>query len=224
MNKKIAFLLVTLFMFTICHAQDSYGYEDNDSYQYSEKTWRKKYFNLNFINTKKIQNGDFDLKSNYGASFTIGRTFFLHKKPIANMIKFGIDATWFEMNYTNYQIKYIGYDEESYDFEYQGEISMHVGPSITIQPINNLNVHCYFRYAPSLSILYSGNIYYNYATFFVGGVSAYYRFIGLGIESRFGNCNYKEFGGEDASEEFGEEMPSNKAKFKGWRAYLTFRF
>lgn len=41
-----------------------------------------------------------DLKSNYGASFTTGRTFYLHK-PIGGFLRFGIDVTWFDLNYTN---------------------------------------------------------------------------------------------------------------------------
>lgn len=69
--------------------------------------WRKKYVNFSFTNMKMKQDGVSDLKSNYGAAFTVGRTFYLHylhQKPIASMIRFGVDATWFDLNYANYKI------------------------------------------------------------------------------------------------------------------------
>lgn len=81
MKRKITLLLISLLTISVCFAQ-------NDEYK-----WRKKYVNLGFINTTMSQDGKSDLRSNYGASFTVGRTYFLHKKPIAGVFRFGIDAT-----------------------------------------------------------------------------------------------------------------------------------
>lgn len=186
----------------------------------NDDTWRKKYINLGFINTAMSQDGVSDLKSNYGASFTTGKTFYLHK-PIGGFLRFGIDATWCDLNYASYKIKHITYwGTDSYQY-HQGEISMHVGPSVTIRPVGELIVHGYFRYAPSFSVLYADEIFYgNYATFFVGGASISYGMIGLGIESRFGDCKYKELIGGDE----GDNLPISKIKYNGWKAYLTFRF
>lgn len=208
MKRKITLLLISILTVTVCFAQS-----DDDR-------WRKKYINLGFINTTMSQDEQPDLKSNYGASFTVGRTFYLHR-PIGGFLRFGIDATWFDLNYTNYKIKHITYWEtDNYQY-HQGEVSMHIGPSITIRPIGKLNIHGYFRYAPSLSALYADDTFYgNYATFFVGGASISYGVIGLGIETRFGNCKYKEFGADS-------DEPSSsisKTKHNGWKAYLTFRF
>jgi len=182
--------------------------------------WRKNYINLGYVNTTMEQDGSLDLNSNFGATFSIGRTFFLHKRPIGGVFRFGIDATWFDINYTNYKIKNIT-NEDTKNNEYQqGEISMNVGPSITIKTVGKLTIHGYFRYAPSFSGLYNNDTFYgNYATFFVGGASISYCAIGLGIESRFGDCKYKEIG---SSKE--EVATNNKTKYNGWRAYLTFRF
>ena len=164
--------------------------------------------------------GQPDLKSNYGASFTSGRTIYLHN-PIGDFLCFGLDATWCDISYTNYKIKHITYlGTESYQY-HQGEFSMHIGPSITISPVENLNIHGYFRYAPFISILYAKESYYgNYTNSYVGGASISYGVIGLGIESRSGDCNYKEYIPD------GEEMSSSiiNNKFKGWKAYLTLRF
>lgn len=182
---------------------------------------RKKYINLSFTNMKMTQDGFPKLESNYGTAFTVGRTFYFHKKPIAGILRFGIDATWFDINYTNYKIKHITYlNTENYEY-HQADISMHIGPSITINPIGKLNIHGYFRYAPSFSALYMNDTFYgNYATFFVGGVSISYRAIGLGFESRFGDCKYKEFGSD--SDEV--NAINTKTQYNGWRTYLTFRF
>lgn len=206
--KRLTLLLFFIITVSVCFAQNE------------EDRWRKKYINFGFINTTMSQNGMPDLKSNYGASFTIGRTFYLHK-PIGGFLRFGIDVTWFDLNYTNYKIKHITYREtDNYQY-HQGEVSMHIGPSIYIRPIGKLNIHGYFRYAPSFSALYADEIFYgNYATFFVGGASISYGVMGLGIETRFGDCKYKEFGSD--GEEQGHSI--SKTKHNGWKAYLTFRF
>ena len=92
-----------------------------------------------------------ELKSNYGASFTVGRTFFLHKKPIGGFLRLGIDATWLDVNYTNYKIKHITYwGTNRYEY-HQGDLSVHIGPSITLTPTKKLYVHGYFRYVPTLT-------------------------------------------------------------------------
>lgn len=207
---KIILFIVFLFAFVATQAQEN-G---------KEAKLRKKYINLSFVNMTMKQDGLPNLKSNYGAAFTVGRTFYLHKHPIAGMLRFGIDAIWFDLNYANYKIEHIthwGTDE--YDY-HQGEISMHVGPSVVLNPVSKLNIHAYFRYAPTFSALYADDTFYgNYATLFVGGGSVSYGVIGLGIESRFGSCDYKEFGADEE-----EGSGTLKTKLTGWRAYVTFRF
>ena len=88
MKRKITLLLISILTVSVCFAQS-----DDDR-------WKKKYINLGFINTTMSQDGLPDLKSNYGVSFTVGRTFYLHR-PIGGFLRFGIDATWFDLNYTN---------------------------------------------------------------------------------------------------------------------------
>ena len=209
MKRKITLLLISILTVSICFAQS-----DDDR-------WRKKYRNIGFINTTMSQDGQPDLKSNYGASFTVGRTFYLHK-PIGGFLRFGIDATWFDLNYTNYKIKHItNWGTDNYQY-HQGEVSMHIGPSITIRPVGKLNIHGYVRYAPSFSALYADDAFYgNYATFFVGGASISDGVFGLGFETRFGNCEYEVFG---ADSDDNNKSPINETIYNGWKAYLTFRF
>lgn len=204
--KKII-LLAVLIVSSVC----SYAQE-------TDKEWRKKFINLSFTNATMSQDNVQDLKSNYGAAFTVGRTYLLHK-PIGDMLRFGIDATWFDINYTNYDIEHITYWETNKYQYHQAEISMHVGPSVTFEPINKLAIQAYFRYAPTFATLYTGNdktFYGNYATLWVAGGSISYGVIGLGIESRFGNTNYKPLGSSDSE--------SIKSSLSGLRAYLTFKF
>ena len=64
------------------------------------------YLNIGYVESKLKQDDWEQLKSDWGASITIGKTFFLHKKPIANFIRLGIDATWFDLTYANYKLDY----------------------------------------------------------------------------------------------------------------------
>ena len=213
------------------------------------ETPRKKYFNIGFVNQKfttpSYYGFDQKLKSNYGVSISRGRTYFLHKKPLARMIRFGIDATWIDINFTNYKLQYEyggsdysfgygGYEEETETTNfYQVEVAMQVGPSITVSPIKNLNVNAYFRYAPGFSGLYDSDSFHGaFSSYFVGGGTVYYKMIGVGVEARFGSCKYKTAGFlEELEEEFGYEsgdeqksMGNEKSKFSGMRVYVTFRF
>lgn len=167
------------------------------------------------------------VKSNYGASFTVGRTYFMHRRPIAGMLRFGLDATWLDINYANYTFEF---HEEEYEPEsmnlHQAELAMQVGPSISINPVGKLNIHTYFRYAPTFSGLYGGNEFLsNYATVFVGGGAVSYGKIGLGVEARFGDCRYKNLFGGGEEESDGEASGGvQKTAFSGLRVYLSIRF
>lgn len=186
--------------------------------QEKDNEWRKKFINLSFTNATLSQDNTHDLKSNYGVAFTVGRTYFLHK-PIGNMLRFSIDATWFDINYTNYDIEHITHwGTNKYQY-HQGEVSMHVGPSVTFEPFKRFTLHAYFQYAPTFAVIYTENddlFYGNYASMWVTGGNVSYGFIGLGIESRFGNLSYKPFKSAD-SENF-------NACLSSFRAYLTFKF
>lgn len=186
--------------------------------QETGKEWRKKFINLSFTNATISQDYVQDLKSNYGAAFTVGRTFFLHK-PIGDMLRFGIDATWFDINYTNYDIEHITFWETNKYQYHQGEVSMHIGPSITFEPFKIFTLHAYFQYAPTFATLYTGDsktFYGNYASLWVTGGNISYGVVGLGIESRFGKTNYKPLGSSDSD--------NINSSLSGFRAYLTFKF
>lgn len=210
-KQKISLFILLLFISVA-------GYSQN-----SDDTGRRrnKYINISFASSTMEQDNFPKLKSNYGVGFTVGKTFYLHKQPIANCLRFGIDATWFDINYTNYKIERITYwGTDKYDY-HQGEVSMHVGPSLTITPVKNLYIVGYIRYAPTFSGLYANDKFSgNYASMFVGGASLSYGVVGLGIESRFGNSKHNAFSFDKNS----KDVDKVKTTCCGFRAFISFRF
>ena len=208
MKKVIYFILFLLSFPYIASAQSD-----------TDKCWKKKYRNIGFVKSTMSQEGFPDLKSNYGANLTFGRTYYLHKTPVLNLIKFGIDATWFDLNYTNFDILY---EEEGYSEKYQlhqAEVAMQVGPSITLMPFPKFNIHTYFRYAPSFSCNYVDEEFQgNYATFFVTGGTVSYKNFGLGMEARFGHTEFEPF------LYYEDPIEKVKTKTKGFRAFITLKF
>lgn len=205
--KKVLFLFFLSMQVLSMGAQES-----------NDRGMSKKFTNLSFTSAKMSRDDMPDLKSRFGAAITGGRTFFLHK-PIANVLSFGIDATWFDLNYANYQIEQKDYSDTKKYQCHQGEFSMHLGPSITIEPAKRFALHAYFQYAPTFAALYSEDdkiFYGNYASLWIAGGNISYCGVGLGIESRFGSTTYKPLSSSE-----GDKIHS---KLSGFRAYLTFLF
>lgn len=238
-------LLLVSAMLCVCFsaaAQDDSGVDRPD------KMVRKKFFNISYVADKiKPTDGSLDLgdimdetsgivdgkneglKNNWGLSLTRGRTYMLHKKPIARLLSIGLDVSFCDLTYSNYTMEGMDLDDgsEGYDETYGSSesVDMHkaeyaflVGPSITITPGKSLTVAAYARYAPSFSCIYVDDSFYgNYATFFNVGASLTWKKIGVGIEARMGSCKYKNFAG-------GDDFMASKLKTSGFRAFLQFRW
>ena len=71
--------------------------------------FHRKYRNFSWSQNTMASGGD-KQKSELGFAFTSGRTYFLHGKPIAGLLKVGIDATWADINYTKYEDIRLGED------------------------------------------------------------------------------------------------------------------
>ena len=180
---------------------------------------RGSYFNIGYVNSKLNQDEIGKIENDWGAFFATGKTFYLHKKPILNFIKFGIDATWFDLSYSQYKLETL-WDEETF---HHAEASMHVGPSVTFTPVNGLNISGYFRYAPTFSAIYStaNNYSLGYATRFVGGASLSYKVFGVGFESRFGKSDLEPFNVLLDEDGEGDKVST---RLTGFRVYITFRY
>lgn len=86
-------------------------------YQEIEAHWkRNKYVNIGYsAPALSIENIPEKVKSDYSFSIVNGRTFYLHKKPLFNMIKFGLDFGYIDINFAQYNP--IGGDDEGFDDE-----------------------------------------------------------------------------------------------------------
>ena len=189
------------------------------------------------------------IKPEFGAMINRGRTFYLHKKPIANFLNIGIDATWIDLNYAMYK----PFAETTL---HQAELAMQVGPSLTFTPVKRLQVHLYGRYAPTFAMRYDSDQFGgNYASIFVAGGNLSFGFFGVGAEYRWGNnMTYKAFDFSKVTDMIGgivgglegEDQPAEafvtrtgttdttteetspffgtKNALKGLRVYVTFRF
>ena len=104
-----------------------------------------------------------DIKSNIGVSLQYGKSFRLHKKPIANVLQFYLDYTGIDLSFNHYKIgneginvfnsaaKYEvregrnGTTLNSYYYipwnleKYEGSYGMTLGPSITVAPFTHIN-------------------------------------------------------------------------------------
>lgn len=226
--RTLAVALIAMVFTVSGHASDS---EDMPA--------RNKFTNIGFSYSKLKQDGMPELKSDIGVNFTKGTTYFLHK-PIAHRLRFGIDAVWTDINYSNYKVTYINPEYPEYPDKttmHEVEIGVQVGPSANFNIHRNSELHAYFRYAPSFSGFYNGDEFQaGFGNFFVGGASVSWKFIGAGIEARFGSSKYKQYlslsdyGHDDYDTTYVEEQEEEsgsdkvKTKFHGYRAYITFRF
>ena len=228
---------------------------DTQKQQRLDHVWqRSKYRNISFVKQSLQEEGGKGEKwnSDFAFALTMGRTYYLHRKPILNMIKFGIDCTFLDLNYANYG-KISNYALEGdgkpadptpdYPYEqkeeknigrHQFEYSMHVGPSITVNHFDHLKLSAYFRYAPTFSgILIDDDFSCNYASFFVSGAAISYKLISFGIEGRWGKAKYNNFSMNNfADENLDVEKPGlndvvkkSKRQFKtnSVRFYISFR-
>ena len=204
MGKKfIIAVLLVFFMTSICSAQET----DNEVW-----TKRKKYFNIAYTNLNLRIADTYDAKSKFALGMNMGRVFYLHKKPLLNLMKFGIDDSFIGINYANFNNEDIipGYagllgdlnDMASSDYsDYEDEdnnigshlvdVYLKVGPSLTINPVDKLKVHLYFHYVPTYSmLLLDSNFSHTYESCFDYGASISYKVIGLGIEYRWGHAKH----------------------------------
>lgn len=77
----------------------------NDETARQQKIWRKSNPLTLSIGGQKLTNMDADIKykSNLAVGLSKMRTFYVHPKPLANMVKIGIDAVWFDLSYARYE-------------------------------------------------------------------------------------------------------------------------
>lgn len=163
----------------------------------NNKVWKRgKYIYFSYGN-QNLKNSLYKLESDFSVSLTTGKTFYLHRKPIAGFMKFGLDVSFLDMNFAKYpDLPYntstsAGSDQIDLNVM-QAEIGIGVGPSLTFNPVNHLKAALYFHVTPTASGIYQNEeLYYNYATFFNAGLTLSYKLISVGVERRWStNVDY----------------------------------
>ena len=205
-----------------------------------EKIWkRKKYRYLGYTmqSLTHLDEENLRWKSEVGINYGMGRTYFLHKKPLGKVVKFGIDWTMMDMNYAKLKENYTmvgipspaqastlaagGFDEivtpENTGIPdvklgcHAIDLGMQIGPSIWINPVDHLMLNGYFRYAPTAAMLVLDEEFsIGYGSFFVTGGAISYKAISIGVEARWGKTKYNSFElDEEGMDNYGEEGGSN---------------
>lgn len=193
-----------------------------------DRIWRRRsdYLNLAFVVQNVETNIDelSELNSKWGASISWGKTFYLHRKPIGRVLKFGLDWTWLDLNGACFeQDMYSIFDGDYHETLYQLDAGMQFGPSITVNPVDHLKISTYFRVTPTFATVYAVEnelFLKNYATYLNAGLSVAWRLLSLGVEYRTGKTSYDDLG------ELSELMPGVAIDLNttSWRMYFGFRF
>lgn len=182
--------------------------------------WKKsKSFGLGFVFSDMNVDGVKE-NSNYGFAMNLSNTYFLNKEPLWGMVKFGIDAVWFDINYVNYKsgtginLSIDDFDDFDDYYDYMEEedildlgihkldIGIGVGPSAHVAPFTHfdndlrlLRASLYLHFTPSFSaLLMSENnetkAAYGFSPVINFGGIIQWKMIGLGVEGRWCTANF----------------------------------
>ncbi|MBR5333807.1 MAG: hypothetical protein IKV33_03620 [Alistipes sp.] len=231
--KRLLFVILAFWMGVgIAYSQTNEVEAGVNNGECDTRIWKDRagYFNVGFVQqtviedyTFSLMNDDVLMKSDWGVSLTSGKTFYLHKKPLGGMVKFGLDWSWFDINVAS-SLAEAGYIPGPWFMHmYQAEIGMQLGPSVTINPVHHLKASAYFRVAPSYSAIYEVEVecgYGNYATMYNAGATVAWKILSVGVEYRGGKCAYKSFDGDS----YYVGTKEDKLKTRGVRFYFGFRF
>ena len=152
-------------------------------------------------------------KSQYSFTLSKGASYMFPSRPVAGMLKFGFDMTWFDFTFTKYKTPSYGvgggwtseiehdydngyYDDEEEDFDLNlGRMSLSlgalgIGPRVSIAPFSGMNNalrylrgSIYFHYQPTVTA---------YAVSEDGNGDAAFAYVGMW---RFGGClQYRRIG------------------------------
>ena len=234
------------------------------------KVWkRKKYwkFGITQPNLERTDGEAMTWKTNGSFFVQQGRTAYLHAKPIAGLIKIGIDYGFFDFTYTKLKLNNVGASDQTgtrasdgFDDIVSGkpdgnpsvlpgninlgmhkfDYSVHVGPSVSVNPWNKLIAAAYFHVMPTATgVLQNDTFAYGFGCMMAAGVSVAYKCISLGVEGLWGKVKYKQAsfdGGDDEGDydsgsdydEGDSESYFSTEKFtlkqSGIRAYVAIRF
>lgn len=143
----------------------------------NKKIWgRGRYLHLGYDNAQTAITGEPIEKSDYSFHLTKGTSFYLPKNPIANVLKFGIDVQWFDINFAKFSGSKIVddnwnsmgnvWDDEDDELEFLGDLTnlgrysisggMGIGPMVAVAPFgwlhneaSRIKASFYFHWKPT---------------------------------------------------------------------------
>lgn len=226
-----------------------------DKNDYDNAIWRrKKYFMIGYAG-QNLETETDGIKNKYKSQVAInlnwGRTYYMHKDAIADILKIGLDWSWINLSFAKYKsgdgihintdysdYKNNGYQDNDNEIElgiYQMEAGMSIGPSFNIAPfyhigkgLQHLKSHVYFHYTPSYSMFlesYEGENEFSsgFANFFNIGIDVAYKAISVGYEYRWGNAKY-EISDFNENNEKSSSKTKTKMNTKTWSFFVRFNF
>ncbi len=225
-------LIVSLAVLLFTAVQANAQMSDN-----KDHVWKRHngYMTFGYENQSVGANG-ISLPCEYGFVFDAGHTYYLHKKPLAGLIKFGLDWKVLDLSYADFGPLFDEADMEGADGEIPDlsvmkvDVGMGLGPMVTVNPIDYLQAGAYFHVTPSYSLfLDNSGLYGGYATYFNAGLRLSYKAISVGFEYRWcDDAKYKPFGGEDDSMEYDLEDSADAYETAlsttSTRVYIALRF
>ena len=97
---------------------------------------------------------------------------------------------------------------------------MHVGPSVTVNPVGDLKVAAYFHYVPTYSMVVIDDSFgHGYVSNFAFGASVAYK-------ATYNGLSFDEEGMDYDAPDFEDVIESDKWKMKSksFRVFLSFRY
>lgn len=176
-----------------------------------KRIWkRRKHWSFSYIPSASMtisRNKDAKVESEIGVNIQRGRTWYIPKKALAGMIRFGIDLDPMDITFVKYK-KVEGAwtevdDNNYYDPTFPAPMyesttsksgshinyALGFGPSVTVNPIDYLMVNTYFHWLPGASaLLYDGSVCWGFANQFSYGLHVSWKVISLGFEARWGSA------------------------------------
>lgn len=211
----------------------------------NEKFWaRKRAMHLGYEVHHFQNEAGGEIPAKLGVGYATVRNVWLHKKPIARMMKLAIDhgAT---INYTlfdsdlstedyNGPSGYLGSESLSdegglpFDLKSLGShyfsVGYAVGLSLTINPVAQLRVNGYCHFVPSFAIQFSGGqTYAGFMPYMRYGCEVGYGRVGVGVEWGTGMSKMTDLMSKLNAETDNFEVPKSKFYSNYMKIYLSIR-
>jgi len=192
-------------------------------------TPKRNYVNLAYVHQKNM----FDkgalppetLYSWFGVAAELGVTYFVNEKnPASDMLYFGIDLSYLDMQFNSFKVKDPVEGANKRDrFTNFANLGIQIGPSLTVMPKERFSANIFVHYAPSVAAYALPSydyVFYGYAGYLTLGAKVSLRYATLGVETRYTETKLSYSGG---NAEIKRTNPL-AMKIPNTRIILGFRF